>query len=192
MYLVYKTFQRRNLSNFFGGKFLKIDDFINTFWHSLTFSNHRLSQIVTMVGSKKVEDLEFSEGLAASNVTEEMYSRVLELYSNVILAQVRNSSQSSSDLLCARQVSKDLGQKPFLKLNEYLFFFLLLEVPKLCFRGGTVHTWYCCLCLWNSSKTGKIVLPCYDGKKNILWDMRTKVVNLGRDALGNPILQKVL
>ena len=93
-----------------------------------------------MVGSKKVEDLEFSEGLAASNVTEEMYSRVLELYSNVILAQVRNSSQSSSDLLCARQVSKDLGQKPFLKLNEYLFFFLLLEVPKLCFRGGTVHT----------------------------------------------------
>ena len=80
-------------------------------------NNHLVSQIVTMVGSKKVEDLEFSEGLAASNVTEEMYSRVLELYSNVILAQVRNSSQSSSDLLCARQVSKVfLGVKIF--LNE--------------------------------------------------------------------------
>ena len=77
-------------------------------------NNHLFSQIVTMVGAKKVEDLEFSEGLAASNVTEEMYSRVLELYSNVILAQVRNSSKSSSDLLCARQVSKLLGPKPFL------------------------------------------------------------------------------
>ena len=72
-----------------------------------------LKYLVTMVGSKKVEDLEFSEGLAASNVTEEMYSRVLELYSNVILDQVRNSSKSSSDLLCARQVSKFLGPKPF-------------------------------------------------------------------------------
>ena len=31
MYLVYKTFQGKNLSNFFGGIFWKIEDFINTF-----------------------------------------------------------------------------------------------------------------------------------------------------------------
>ena len=38
MYLVYKTFQGRNLSKFFGG-ILKINDLINTFWQYLTFSN---------------------------------------------------------------------------------------------------------------------------------------------------------
>ena len=36
MYLVYKTFQVRNLSNFLV-VFWKIDDFINTFWHYLVF-----------------------------------------------------------------------------------------------------------------------------------------------------------
>ena len=36
MYLVYKTFQGRNLSNFLV-VFWKIDDFIDTFWHYLTF-----------------------------------------------------------------------------------------------------------------------------------------------------------
>ena len=60
---------------------------------------------MTTVGAMKVEDLEFSEGLVASDVSEEMYSKVLEAYSNVILAQVRNRSRSGSDLLCARQVS---------------------------------------------------------------------------------------
>ena len=60
---------------------------------------------MTTVDAMKVEDLEFSEGLVASDVSEEMYSKVLEAYSNVILAQVRNRSRSGSDLLCARQVS---------------------------------------------------------------------------------------
>ena len=60
---------------------------------------------MTTVDAMKVEDLEFSEGLVASDVSEELYSKVLEAYSNVILAQVRNRSRSGSDLLCARQVS---------------------------------------------------------------------------------------
>ena len=58
-----------------------------------------------VVGAANIENLEFSEGLVAENVTQEMYNKVLEVYSNVILAQVRNRSRSGSDLLCARQVS---------------------------------------------------------------------------------------
>ena len=40
MYLVFKTFQGRNLSNLFGGIW-KIDGFQNTFWNYLTFSKER-------------------------------------------------------------------------------------------------------------------------------------------------------
>ena len=43
-----------------------------------------------MVGAANIEDLEFSEGLIAGDVTQEMYNKVLEAYSNAILAQVRN------------------------------------------------------------------------------------------------------
>ena len=48
-HLVYKIFQGRNLSNVFGVVFWKINDFINTFWHYLTFVSHSLicSQMAT-------------------------------------------------------------------------------------------------------------------------------------------------
>ena len=63
-----------------------------------------------VVGAANIEDLEFSEGLVAENVTQEMYNKVLEVYSNVILAQFRNTTRSGRpDLLCARQVSSFLA-----------------------------------------------------------------------------------